>query len=169
MKNLIATLFAVVVLSATFAFSEPAVATAEKSTPAENAAPAAEVASSAETPVAGSSEAAPAASVEAELKQEIAVRDSVMELQANSCSVEKDSLKKSLEVEQAKSANWEQSYNTLKQNNAACAQALSVSIGVNEKKKEKESMDRQQAAMMSSTAFMGGLGLGMLLFWLIFD
>lgn len=157
MKNLIATLFAVVVLSATFAFSEPVAA------PAENATPVSEVAAPAEAP------AENASVQESELKQEIAIRDSVMELQANTCSVEKDSLKKSLEVEQAKSANWEQSYNVLKQNNAACAQALSVSIGVNEKKKEKEDMDRQQAAMMSSTAFMGGLGLGMLLFWLIFD
>lgn len=85
------------------------------------------------------------------------------------CTVEKDSLKNALELEQAKSENWEKSYNTIKQNNAVCAQALSVSIGVNEKKKEKEAMDRQQAAMMTSTSFLGGLGLGMLLFWLIFD
>lgn len=86
-----------------------------------------------------------------------------------SCSAEKDSLKKALEVEQAKSENWEKSYNTIKQNNEVCAHALSVSIGVNEKKKEKEAEERQQTAMMASTSFLGGVGFGMLLFWLIFE
>lgn len=144
-----------------------AVAFAQGAAPAETA-PVAEAAAPAVD-----SAAAPAAesasSVETELKQEIAIRDSVMAVQGESCDAEKDSLRKALEVEQAKSANWEKSYNTAKQNNEVCAQALSVSIGVNEKKKEKENMDRQQAAMMTSTSFMGGLGLGMLLFWLIFD
>jgi len=156
MKNLIASIFAVVVLSTTFLFAEEPVAAVapavENVAPVETAVPAAET-----------------VSAESELKQEIALRDSVMALRDSSCSVEKDSLKQALEVEQNKSANWEKSYNTIKQNNEVCAQALSVSLGVNEKKKEKEDMDRQQSAMMSSTAFLGGLGLGMLLFWLIFD
>lgn len=155
MKNLIASIFAVVVLSATFLFAQDSAVVAPVATPAEPAVV---------------EQAAPAeVSVEDELKREIAVRDSVMAVRDSSYSVERDSLKKALEVEQAKSANWEKSYNTAKQNNEVCAQALSVSIGVNEKKKEKENMDRQQAAMMTSTSFMGGLGLGMLLFWLIFD
>lgn len=153
MKNLIASIFAVVVLSATFLFAEEPVAASVENAP--------------ETVTEAAADSASA--VESSLKSEIALRDSVMALRDSSCSVEKDSLKKALEVEQNKSANWEKSYNTIKQNNEVCAQALSVSIGVNEKKKEKESMDRQQAAMMSSTAFMGGVGLGMLLFWLIFD
>lgn len=158
MKNLIASMFAVVVLSATFLFAEET-----------------SVAPVAETPVAETAVQIAEANQNAEqnqgevLKQEIAVRDSVMALRDSSCSAEKDSLKKSLEVEQAKSANWEKSYNEIKQNNEVCAQALSVSIGVNEKKKEKEEMDRQQAAMMTSSSFIGGVGLGMLLFWLIFD
>lgn len=155
MKNLIASIFAVVVLSATFLFAQDSAVVAPVATPAEPAVV---------------EQAAPAeVSAEDELKREIAVRDSVMAVRYSSYSVERDSLKKALEVEQAKSANWEKSYNTAKQNNEVCAQALSVSIGVNEKKKEKENMDRQQAAMMTSTSFMGGLGLGMLLFWLIFD
>jgi len=149
MKNLIASIFAVVVLSTTFLFAEEPVVASDAT----------------EEPIAAE---APLSS-EAELKSEIALRDSVMALRDSSCSIEKDSLKKALEVEQNKCANWEKSYNTVKQNNEVCAQALSVSLGVNEKKKEKENMDRQEAAMMSSTAFLGGLGLGMLLFWLIFD
>lgn len=113
--------------------------------------------------------AAASKSVENELRAEIAMRDSVMTAQNEICSAEKDTLRSSIEVEKAKSANWEQSYNTIKKNNELCAQALATSIGVNEKKKEKEDEDRRQAAMMTSTSFIGGLGIGMLLFWLIFD
>ena len=103
------------------------------------------------------------------VSEEIAVLDSVMQVRDSLCSIEKDSLRKSLVVEEAKCANWEQSYETMKKDNAVCAQALAVSIEVNEKSKEKADNERKQAAMMSSTSFLGGLGLGMLLFWLIFD
>lgn len=108
------------------------------------------------------------ATVESELKEEIAIRDSVMAVQSESCSAEKDSLRKSLEIEQAKSANWEKSYETIKNDNALCAQALSVSLGVNEKKKEKEQEDRAMSSAMTTSAFLGGLGIGMLIFYLIF-
>lgn len=164
MKNLIASIFAVVVLSATFLFAQQPAAV-----PAPVAAPVADSVSAPAAETAVAAEPVSSASTEEELKSEISVRDSVMALRDSTCSIEKDSLKKALEVEQAKCANWEKSYNTVKQNSEVCAQALSVSIGVNEKKKEKEDMDRQQAAMMTSTAFMSGVGLGMLLFWLIFD
>lgn len=56
----------------------------------------------------------------------------------SSCSVEKDSLRAVLNSEQAKTKNWEQSYETMKKNNETCARALSVSIEANEKSKEKE-------------------------------
>ncbi|MCF0223628.1 MAG: hypothetical protein HUK20_05105 [Fibrobacter sp.] len=104
-----------------------------------------------------------------DLQEEIAIRDSVMQAQGESCTAEKDSLRSVIQVEQAKCANWEQSYNTIKKNNEMCAQALAVSIGVNEKKKEQAEEEKRQAAMMSGTSFLGGVGLGMLLFWLIFD
>lgn len=107
-------------------------------------------------------------SVESELKEEIAVRDSVMALQSESCSADKDSLRKALEVERAKSANWEQSYETMKKDNAICAQALSVSLGVNEKKKEEVDDAKKAGSSMVTTSFIGGIGIGMLIFWLIF-
>ena len=44
---------------------------------------------------------------EAELKQELAVRDSVMQVQGDACTVEKDSLRAVIETEKAKSENWE--------------------------------------------------------------
>ena len=110
-----------------------------------------------------------ASSVEMELKQEIAIRDSVMAVQNESCAAEKDSLNKKLEIERAKGENWEKSYETVKEANAVCAQAVSVSLGVNEKKKEKEKEDKLAASTMSASAFLGGVGIGMLLFWLIFE
>lgn len=144
------------VLASAFAF---AAEVAPAAAPAEGAAETGVEVSSAET-------AAP--SVENELKEEIAVRDSVMAAQSESCSADKDSLRKALEVEQAKSANWEQSYETIKKDNALCAQALSVSIGVNEKKKEQTQEDKLQASSMAAGAFLGGIGAGMLIFYLIF-
>ena len=104
---------------------------------------------------------------EAELKQEIAVRDSVMQVQGDACTVEKDSLRAVIETEKAKSENWEKSYNTIKKDNETCAQMLSTSIGVNENKKEKEEQDRRSAAMAASTSFFGGVSLGLLVMWLI--
>ena len=112
-------------------------------------------------------EAPQAPSAEAELQQEIAVRDSVMQQQGDACKLEKDSLRAAIEVEKAKSDNWEKSYNTIKKDNETCAQMLSTSIGVNEKKKEKEDQDRRSAAMATSSSFLGGFGVGMLVMWLI--
>lgn len=106
-------------------------------------------------------------SAEAELKQEIAVRDSVMQVQGDACTLEKDSLRAMIETEKAKSENWEKSYNTIKKDNETCAQMLSTSIGVNEKKQEKEQDDRRAAAMATSSSFLGGIGIGLLIMWLI--
>ena len=104
-----------------------------------------------------------------EFKSELAHRDSLMAIADSSCSVEKDSLRAALNSEKAKGENWEQSYETMKKSNETCAKALSVSVGVNEKNKERENQSRSQAAMMTSSSFFGGIALGMLLFWLIFD
>jgi F0F1-type ATP synthase assembly protein I len=81
--------------------------------------------------------------------------------------LEKDSLRAVIDTEKDKSENWEKSYNTIKKDNEMCAQALSVSIGVNEKKKEQDDNDRRAAAMMTSSSFLGGLGIGLLIMWLI--
>ena len=104
---------------------------------------------------------------ETELKQELAVRDSVMQVQGDACTLEKDSLRSVIETEKAKSENWEKSYNTVKKDNETCAQMLSTSIGVNENKKEKEENDRRAAAMATSSSFLGGVGIGLLIMWLI--
>lgn len=104
---------------------------------------------------------------ETELKQELAVRDSIMQVQDNACSVEKDSLRAVIDTEKAKSENWEKSYNTVKKDNETCARMLSTSIEVNEKKKEKEDEEHRNAAMMTSSSFLGGIGIGLLIMWLI--
>ena len=106
-------------------------------------------------------------SAESELKQEIAVRDSVMQVQGEACTVEKDSLRAVIEAEKAKSENWEKSYNVVKKDNETCAQMLTTSLNVNENKKEKEEEDHKAAAMMASSSFFGGIGIGLLVMWLI--
>lgn len=106
-------------------------------------------------------------SVESQLKQEVALRDSVMQVQGESCNMEKDSLRAVIESEKAKSANWEQSYNTIKKDNEVCAQALGVSIGVNENRKDQEEEERRTASMMATSSFLGGIGIGLLIMWLI--
>ena len=110
---------------------------------------------------------ASAPSVETELKQELALRDSLMQVQGDACTLEKDSLRAAIDTEKAKSENCEKSYNTIKKDNETCAQMLSTSIGVNEKRKEKEEDERRNAAMMTSSSFLGGLGIGLLIMWLI--
>lgn len=104
---------------------------------------------------------------ETELKQELAVRDSVIQVQGDACTLEKDSLRSVIESEKAKSENWEKSYNTVKKDNETCAQMLVTSIGMNEKKQEKEQEDRRSAAMAASSSFLGGVGIGLLIMWLI--
>lgn len=127
-------------------------------------APNAASADSAITPV--DSSVAPFDSV-AQLKEEIALRDSLMAVNDEACRVEKDSLRGAVSVEQAKSANWEQSYETMKNDNATCAQALRVSLGVNEKKQEMTREEKLQASSMAGVSFLGGVGVGMLILWLI--
>jgi hypothetical protein len=107
------------------------------------------------------------ASVETELKQELAVRDSVMQVQGDACTMERDSLRAVIETEKAKSDNWEKSYNVVKKDNETCAQMLSTSLGVNENKKEKEEQERRSSAMAASSSFLGGVSLGLLIMWLI--
>ena len=104
---------------------------------------------------------------ETELKQELAVRDSVMQVQGDACTLEKDSLRSVIETEKAKSENWEKSYNTIKKDNETCAQMLSTSISVNENKKEKEDNDHGASAMATSSSFSCGVGIGLLIMWLI--
>lgn len=101
-----------------------------------------------------------------EMKAELDMRDSVMAARENACKAEGDSLRGALAVEQAKSSNWEQSYKTVMQDNMVCQQALRVSIDA---QTEKNGAGKKDAAMMSGSAFLGGVGIGMLLFWLIFD
>ena len=103
------------------------------------------------------------------MQEELALRDSVMQIRDSLCTVEKDSLRKSVVVEEAKCANWEQSYQVMKQNNEVCAKALGIAIEASEKDKDRADEERRKAAVMSSSSFMGGLLVGALLFWLIFD
>lgn len=144
-------LFAVVLFLVAFAF-------AAETVPAGNA-------------PAGDAPVVPEASVEQVpvdvMQEELALRDSVMQVRDSLCAVEKDSLRKALVVEDAKCGNWEQSYQTMKENNEVCAKALGVAIDVNEKNKAKADEERKKAATMGTSSFLGGLAVGLLVMWLI--
>ncbi|MBO6136681.1 MAG: hypothetical protein J6P30_08935 [Fibrobacter sp.] len=143
--------FAVLLFAVAFAFAQPA-----SPVPAQ--------------PAGESPAAAPAEMVPVDVMQEeLALRDSVMQVRDSLCMVEKDSLRKTVVVEEAKCANWEQSYQVMKQNNEVCAKALGIAIEASEKDKGRADEERRKAAVMSSSSFMGGLLVGALLFWLIFD
>ena len=71
------------------------------------------------------------------MQEELAMRDSVMELRDSLCAVEKESLRNAVVIEEAKCANWEQSYQTVKKDNEVCALALGVAMEENEKKKDR--------------------------------
>ena len=101
------------------------------------------------------------------MQEELAMRDSVMQVRDSLCAVEKDSLRKALVVEDAKCGNWEQSYQTMKQNNEVCAQALGIALEVNEKTKDKAEEERKKMTMMGGSSFLGGIGIGLLIMWLI--
>lgn len=58
-------------------------------------------------------------------------------------------------------------YTALKQNNNNCVTALTVAVNAQMEAKKNAGHD-PQAMMMSATSFVTGLGLGALLFWLIF-
>ena len=120
---------------------------------------------------AGDAPVVPEASVEQVpvdvMQEELALRDSVMQVRDSLCAVEKDSLRKALVVEDAKCGNWEQSYQTMKENNEVCAKALGVAIDVNEKNKAKADEERKKAATMGTSSFLGGLAVGLLVMWLI--
>ncbi len=153
--------FAVLLFAVAFAFAAPS--------NAGNA----QVANSQAVPAQPAGEspaAAPAEMVPVDVMQEeLSLRDSVMQVRDSLCMVEKDSLRKTVVVEEAKCANWEQSYQVMKQNNEVCAKALGIAIEASEKDKDRADEERRKAAVMSSSSFMGGLLVGALLFWLIFD
>lgn len=155
---------AVLLFAVAFAFAAPSNAGNAQPNAANTQASPAQPAG--ESPVAE----APAEMVPVDVMQEeLALRDSVMQLRDSLCTMEKDSLRKSVVVEEAKCANWEQSYQVMKQNNEVCAKALGIAIEASEKDKDRADEERRKAAVMSSSSFMGGLLVGALLFWLIFD
>ncbi len=159
--------FAVLLFAVAFAFAAPSNAGNAPSNAGKT-----QVANSQAAPAqpAGESPAAPAEMVPVDVMQEeLSLRDSVMQVRDSLCMVEKDSLRKTVVVEEAKCANWEQSYQVMKQNNEVCAKALGIAIEASEKDKDRADEERRKAAVMSSSSFMGGLLVGALLFWLIFD
>ncbi|MCF0224085.1 MAG: hypothetical protein HUK20_07435 [Fibrobacter sp.] len=102
-----------------------------------------------------------------ELLAEIALRDSIMELRDSACVVEKDSLRSAVVMEQSLCRSFQQSYETMKKDNESCARALRAAKEDNENRLAEE--PDESSVIVPTSTFLGGLGLGMLLFWLIFE
>lgn len=96
------------------------------------------------------------------LQEEILLRDSLLS-QNDSLFQEKEAaLRKELETEQAKCGNWEQSWNTLKEDHGKCTKALRVAIDSQMKTGSKAN---KETIFMTSSSFLGGLVLGFLIAW----
>lgn len=109
-----------------------------------------------------------------ELLAEIALRDSLMAVRDSSCVAEKESLRSDMAMEKAMCQSWQQSYETMRKDGEACTQALRTAreeIENGRAESEQKNADEEPAsssALKVSSSFLGGLGLGMLLFWLFF-
>lgn len=104
----------------------------------------------------------------AELLEEIAIRDSVMALHDSSCAAEKDSLRFAMKMESSMCESWKQSYDTMKKNYGECNQALRTAKEENENKINEAEKSNSSSVIVPTSTFLGGLGIGMLLFWLFF-
>ncbi|MCQ2096485.1 MAG: hypothetical protein MJY87_00890 [Fibrobacter sp.] len=103
-----------------------------------------------------------------ELLAEIALRDSLMAVRDSSCVAEKDSMRFALTMERAISQNWQQSYETMRKDGEACTQALRTAREENENKVNEAEKSNSSSVIVPTSTFLGGLGIGMLLFWLFF-
>lgn len=104
----------------------------------------------------------------AELLEEISIRDSVMALHDSSCAAEKDSLRFAMKMESSMCESWKQSYETMRKDNESCAQALRTAKEENENKVNEAEKSNSSSVIVPTSTFLGGLGIGMLLFWLFF-
>ncbi len=95
-------------------------------------------------------------------REEILMRDSLLAAK-DSLSLEREaSLRAELESEQAKCKNWEQSWNTLKEDHGKCSTALRVAI---ESQMQTGSKPNSASMMMTTSSFLGGIILGFLIGW----
>lgn len=103
-----------------------------------------------------------------ELLAEIALRDSLMAVRDSSCVAEKESLRSDMAMEKAMCQSWQQSYETMRKDNESCAQALRTAKEENENKVNETEKSNSSSVIVPTSTFLGGLGIGMLLFWLFF-
>ena len=103
-----------------------------------------------------------------ELLAEIALRDSLMAVRDSSCVAEKESLRSDMAMEKAMCQSWQQSYETMRKDNESCAQALRTAKEENENKVNEAEKSNSSSVIVPTSTFLGGLGIGMLLFWLFF-
>ncbi len=101
--------------------------------------------------------------------RELLWRDSLLASKDSLLEAERQAHRTAMETETARCENWEKSYNTVQTEFATCAKMLSVSVENLEKNKEREAEEFQKTMMMQTSSFIGGILLGMLIYWLAID
>ncbi|MDR1760696.1 MAG: hypothetical protein LBR60_09280 [Fibrobacter sp.] len=115
--------------------------------------------------IAGAADSIPApdSSVTVNYQEEILMRDSLLAAK-ESLAIDREAfLRAELESEQAKCKNWEESWNTLKEDHGKCSTALRVAI---ESQMQTGSQTNKSNMMMTTSSFLGGIILGFLVGWL---
>lgn len=100
---------------------------------------------------------------------EIALRDSLLAVKDSISAADKQAMQTKLDVESARCENWEKSYAVLDTNFQTCSKMLRVYAETAEKKTEQLNEAKKMSAMAQSTSFIGGVLIGILVGWLIWD
>lgn len=109
------------------------------------------------------------AATQANYDAEIALRDSLLSAKDSAHIAETQAMQTKLDIESARCGNWEQSYAVLDTNFQTCSKMLRVYAETAEKKTEQLNEARKMNAMAQSTSFIGGVLIGILVGWLIWD
>jgi len=100
---------------------------------------------------------------------EIALRDSLLAAKDSVNAAEKADMQTKLDVTSARCESWEKSYAVLDTNFQTCSKMLRVYAETAEKKTQQLNEASKMNAMAQSTSFVGGVLIGLLIGWLVWD
>lgn len=100
---------------------------------------------------------------------EIALRDSLLAAKDSINAADKQAMQTKLDVQEARCENWEKSYSTLETDFQTCSRMLRTSIETQEQKDKQLKETAKMNAMAQSTSFIGGVLIGLLIGWLVWD
>lgn len=100
------------------------------------------------------------------LARELAEKDSLLSLRDSLYLSEEARLKKEITLSEARCENWEKSFNTVQEELNSCAKVLRVTYET----QEANAKDSRRNLLIAQTgSFIGGILVGLLLYWAAFD